>query len=80
MQIDLNKHVLLGKWKQIRGRIRQEWGRVSGHDLERAKGRLDQGVGWIQERYGSARARTGRGIRKFLGSVDPKRSSRIKLK
>jgi len=44
-----------GNWKQIKGRVREQWGRLTDDDLDVIAGRQDQLEGKIQERYGYAR-------------------------
>lgn len=41
-----------GKWKQMKGRIKQEWGELTDDDLTEAEGHQDYLVGRIQERTG----------------------------
>ncbi|MEO8607217.1 MAG: CsbD family protein [Chloroflexota bacterium] len=43
---------LAGQWKQLRGNVREAWGKLTDDDLEQAKGSRDKLVGRIQERYG----------------------------
>jgi len=44
-----------GKWKQLRGSVKQQWGKFTDDDLEQIAGKRDQLVGKLQERYGIAR-------------------------
>jgi uncharacterized protein YjbJ (UPF0337 family) len=44
-----------GNWKQVRGKIREKWGKLTDDDLTAINGRQDQLEGKIQERYGIAR-------------------------
>lgn len=44
-----------GNWKQVMGKAREQWGKLSTDDIEVIGGRRDQLVGRIQERYGIAR-------------------------
>lgn len=44
-----------GNWKQVMGKAREKWGKLSNDDIEVIGGRRDQLVGRIQERYGIAR-------------------------
>jgi uncharacterized protein YjbJ (UPF0337 family) len=44
-----------GNWKQITGKARERWGKLTDSDFEAVAGRRDQLVGRIQERYGIAR-------------------------
>jgi uncharacterized protein YjbJ (UPF0337 family) len=52
----MNKDVLEGKWKQVRGEARAWWGRLTDDDLGRAAGKIDVLAGVLQERYGYSRA------------------------
>lgn len=44
-----------GKWKQLRGSVKEQWGKLTDDDLEQIAGMRDQFVGKLQERYGIAR-------------------------
>ena len=44
-----------GKWKQMRGSIRQKWAKLTDSDLEYIAGSRDRFIGKIQERYGFAK-------------------------
>ena len=44
-----------GKWKQMRGAARAQWGRLTDDDLDLIAGHRDQLIGRLQERYGIAR-------------------------
>lgn len=46
-----------GNWKQIKGRVKERWGKLTDDDLTTIAGRRDQLEGMIQERYGYARQR-----------------------
>ena len=37
----MNKDVLAGKWKQVRGEVKTWWGKLTDDDLDRAAGKLD---------------------------------------
>lgn len=41
-----------GKWKQATGKVKEKWGKLTDSDLEVIRGRRDQLIGKIQERYG----------------------------
>lgn len=44
-----------GNWKQLKGRARAEWGKLTDDDVDVISGRREQLVGKLQERYGIAR-------------------------
>ena len=52
----MNWDQVKGKWNQLRGSAKQQWGKLTDDDLEQIAGMRDQLVGKLQERYGIARA------------------------
>ena len=44
-----------GKWKQLRGSVKQKWGKLTDNDLDYIAGKRDQFAGKLQERYGLAK-------------------------
>ena len=59
-----------GNWKQIRGRVKEQWGKLTDDDLDRVDGKMDQLVGRIQERYGMAREEAERSVREWNDRVN----------
>jgi uncharacterized protein YjbJ (UPF0337 family) len=51
----MNVDTLSGKWKQLKGRAKQQWGKLTDDDLDRIEGSRDELVGLIQERYGKSK-------------------------
>ncbi len=41
-----------GNWKQAKGKIKEQWGKLTDDDLDQINGRREQLEGKIQERYG----------------------------
>lgn len=44
-----------GNWKQLTGRAKVQWGKLTDDDLDVIAGRRDQLAGKLQERYGIAK-------------------------
>ena len=44
-----------GKWKQMKGSVRQKWGKLTDSDYEQIAGSRDKFLGRLQERYGYTR-------------------------
>jgi uncharacterized protein YjbJ (UPF0337 family) len=61
----MNNDILAGNWKQFKGNILEQWGKLTGDDLDVAAGRRDQIVGKLQERYGIAKDEAERQIEEF---------------
>ena len=53
----MNKDIIEGKWKQIRGEAKGWWGKLTDDDLDRAAGKFDVLTGLLQEKYGYTRQR-----------------------
>ena len=51
----MNSDLLKGKWKQLKGSVKERWGKLTDDDLEVIAGRYDQLIGRVQERYGLVR-------------------------
>jgi uncharacterized protein YjbJ (UPF0337 family) len=44
-----------GKWTQMKGSIKQQWGKLTDDDLDYIAGSRDKLIGKLQERYGLAK-------------------------
>ena len=62
----MNADVLAGKWKQIQGEVKKQWGKLTDDDLAIVEGQKDKLVGLVQERYGYAREQAEREVDQFL--------------
>lgn len=57
---------IAGSWKQMTGKVKEQWGKLTDDDLTMAEGNYDQLVGRIQERYGYSREEAQRHLDEFL--------------
>lgn len=62
----MNRDVLEGKWRQFRGRIKTQWGKLTDDELDEIEGNFDLLVGKIQEKYGQTRAEIERDLNMLL--------------
>ncbi|MCJ7870958.1 CsbD family protein [Marinovum sp. 2_MG-2023] len=51
----MNWDIIQGKWTQIKGSAKEEWGELTQDDIDVIDGQRDQLVGKLQERYGVAK-------------------------
>lgn len=58
---------IAGSWKEFKGSVRKEWGKLTDDDLEQIKGNRDILIGRIQQRYGTAREDIERQIDDWAG-------------
>ena len=51
----MNKDIFEGKWKEMRGQVKEWWGKITDDELEQANGNAEQIVGLLQQKYGYTR-------------------------
>jgi uncharacterized protein YjbJ (UPF0337 family) len=61
----MNWDRVAGKWKESKGKVREQWGKLTDDDLDIIAGRRDQLVGLIQRRYGIAHDEVERQVKQF---------------
>ena len=66
----MNKDILQGKWKQIRGEAKSWWGKLTDDDLDRAAGEFDKLAGLLQEKYGYTRQAADEEIEKRINEFE----------
>ncbi len=61
----MNKDTLEGNWLQLKGKVKEEWGKLTDDDLDIIAGKRDQLAGRLQERYGLAKDAAEKRIEEF---------------
>jgi uncharacterized protein YjbJ (UPF0337 family) len=61
----MNEEQLKGEWTQLKGRIRERWGKLTDDDLDVIAGKRDQLVGVLQKRYGAAKEELEKQVEEF---------------
>lgn len=62
----MNADVFEGKWKQLRGRVKGEWARLTDDEIDQIDGDMTRLSGFIQEKYGKSRADAEKAIATLL--------------
>jgi len=73
----INEEILKGKWNEIKGEIRTQWGKMTDDELEKSKGNLTSITGIIQQRYGSKKEEVEKNLEKIVSRFSQK-SEQIK--
>jgi uncharacterized protein YjbJ (UPF0337 family) len=66
---DMNSDTLKGQWTQLKGSIREQWGKLTNDDLDQIQGHSERLIGKIQERYGMARDEAERQVNSWKPPV-----------
>ena len=61
----MNTDQMKGNWKQLVGKAKEKWGKLTDNDWKVVEGKREQLVGRIQERYGIAREEAERQVADF---------------
>ena len=62
----MNEDILSGKWNQLKGEIKKQWGKLTDDELDMIGGQRDKLLGKMQEKYGYARFDAERELDNFL--------------
>ena len=62
----MNEDTLKGQWTQLKGKIREQWGKLTNDDVDQIQGEAEQLIGRVQERYGVAKDEARRQVNDWL--------------
>jgi uncharacterized protein YjbJ (UPF0337 family) len=65
----MNWDIAEGKWKQIKGTLRDKWAKLTDDDFDQVGGKRERLVGKIQERYGYAKDRAEREVDTWISQI-----------
>lgn len=58
--------IVKGKWKEIKGKLKQQWGRFTDDDITRMQGSYNELLGHLQKKYGYQKEEARRELNDFL--------------
>lgn len=61
----MNSDRVEGNWKQLKGKVKEQWGKLTDDDLMVIEGNSDQLSGRVQERYGVAKDEAEKQVERF---------------
>ena len=67
----MNWDQIQGDWKQMTGRVKEKWGKLTDSDLTVVAGKRDQLAGLLQQRYGYANEKAEKELDDFLTALKP---------
>ncbi len=66
-----NQDILFGKWRELKGLVRQQWGKLTDDDFARLSGKTEELAGVLQQRYGYGKAQAEIEINNWLHRSPP---------
>ncbi len=70
--MDATQDILTGKWHELKGQVRQQWGKLTDDDMLRLSGKTEELAGVLQQRYGYGKAQAETEIHNWLMKHDKK--------
>ena len=61
----MNWDQIKGDWKQVTGKVKEKWGKLTDDDLTTIAGKRDQLAGLIQQRHGYAKEQAEKELDEF---------------
>lgn len=65
----MNEDRIKGQWKQISGKLKARWGKLTDDDVQVGEGNAEYLTGKLQERYGLAKDEAKKEVNEFIDSL-----------
>lgn len=62
----MNQDIVKGKWLEIKGKLKQQWGDLTDDEVTQMKGSYEELKGVLQQKYGYEKEKAEKEIRAFL--------------
>ncbi|TWW09002.1 CsbD family protein [Planctomyces bekefii] len=66
----MNWDQIEGQWKDLKGRMRERWAKLTEDDLEWISGKRDRLLGKVQKHYGMQKEKAEKEVDSFVTSID----------
>ncbi len=64
----MNEDILKGKWHELKGGVKEKWGKFTDDDLTTVDGRTEKLVGLLQTKYGYSKDKAEEEYNKFIAN------------
>ncbi|MEZ5544295.1 MAG: CsbD family protein [Lysobacteraceae bacterium] len=65
----MNEDRIKGQWKQLSGKVKARWGKLTDDDVRVSEGNAEYLEGKLQERYGMAKDAAKKEVSDFIDSL-----------
>ncbi len=68
--MDATRNILADKWHELKGQVRQQWGRLTDDDIQRLSGKTDELARVLQQKHGYGKVQAEIEINNWLRGRD----------
>jgi uncharacterized protein YjbJ (UPF0337 family) len=61
----MDDNILKGKWKQLKGTVQKQWGKLTDDDIDQIQGDSQKLSGKLQEKYGKSKDEAEKEVKEF---------------
>ena len=65
-----DKNIFEGKWKQLKGSVKEKWGKLTDDEINMIEGKSEKLIGKLQEKYGYTMEKAKEELDKFMEEYD----------
>lgn len=62
----MNIDIIKGNWKEVKGLLQKQWGRLTDDEVARMNGTYEELEGYLQKKYGYRKDRIKKEIEQFI--------------
>lgn len=72
----MNEDILKGKWNEMKGSVKEKWGKLTDDDIDQAAGKRDQLIGALQKSYGYSKDEAEREYDRFMDMYEKRNAGK----
>ena len=65
----MNKDIIQGKWSEIKGNVKKQWGKLTDDELTQLKGTQEELSGLLQQKYGYKKEQAEKEVCEFYDKI-----------
>ena len=62
----MNKNIIKGNWTELKGKVKQQWGKLTDNDVTKLNGSYEELSGLLQKSYGYQQEEADKQIKEFI--------------
>ncbi len=66
----MNEDILKGKWREIKGGVKEKWGKLTDDEITQIEGKQDKLLGLLQKAYGYSKEKAEQEYKKFMARYE----------